>query len=124
MRFLGRAGHLILNVTWPQWSVRGDLIDRRAVVVKLQFAAAGLLEIEQLQLAAGGFQVDGLARQARRDTDAAQAIEAVAIAGEQAVGTPAAGLTALQIHPPIAFVGSAGERIAAATIAELRLQQR
>src|SRR5206468_4898442 len=75
-------------------------------------------------LAAGGFQVDGLARQARRDTDAAQAIEAVAIAGEQAVGTPAPGLTALQIHPPIAFVGSAGERIAAATIAELRLQQR
>src|SRR5260370_32401664 len=93
------------------------------MVVMLQFSAAGLLQIEQLHVAAIGFEINRLGPQSGRNADAAQAVEAVATAGEQAFGMPAARFAALQVQPTIPSKRTACERVAGAAIAELGLQQ-
>ena len=101
MRARHRFANLILRVARTQRPVGRDLIDLGAVVVKLQVASARLLQIEHLQLAAFGLQIHRLPRQGGRDTDAAEAVEPVAIAGEQSFGMPAARFAALQIETPV-----------------------
>src|SRR6266849_5272961 len=116
--------HLILEVPGSQLTVGRDDAGRLAIVIKLQIAAAGLLQIEQLESTALGLQVDGLPGQLSRDAHAAEPVEPVATSREKALRLPTARLAALLIESTIARERPTSERVAATAIPEALLQER
>src|SRR5579863_7738745 len=106
-----RLSNLVLKVAGSQFPIGRDLIDGDAVIVKLEHAASGLPQKEQLEAMAFGVQGYRLAAHRGRDADAAEPVHAVAAASQQAVRVPAAGFTASEIQPPIAEERPAGERV-------------
>src|SRR5271166_1396980 len=93
-----------------------------AIHGKLELAAAGLLEIMQLELLAFHRKRDRLTGRVRREADSAQSVDAVAFARHDAVGVPAGGVRSAGIEPAIPEKRTPWKREPRAPGAELALE--
>src|SRR6185312_15702408 len=93
-----------------------------AVIVNLNRAAAGLLQVIQLEALGFGEQENGLARDGGGHADTAQAIDAVAGPAHQAVTMPATRGAAFHVEAAVGIPGASGEGIATAAVAKSLLQ--
>ena len=117
------AQGLIGEVARPSSPLVEISADVLAVVVKRQVAAAGLLQDRRSP-------VDRIPPRGRRlagrgcgDTDAAEAVQAVAVGARQPFGVPSARSSARNVEAPVSAKRAAGEGKARAAVAEVGLEQ-
>src|ERR1700735_2958990 len=119
---MAAGGSFIVIITGLPGAVGRNALDQISVVVNLERAAAGLLQIEQLELLAVGQKIYSFVRRAGAHADAAQTIDSVAGSAHQTVGMPPVRRPGADIFAAISVPRTAGEGISAAAVAEFFLE--
>src|SRR5258706_12513151 len=103
-------------------AVRGDPLQGRPVIVKVERSASRLLIVEQLERGSPGLHIDTFMCAGRRHADSAESVDAVAGTAHQPVSMPAARRSAAYIQAPVPHPRTSRKGVSPPTVTEAFLK--